>query len=157
DPLAGKCPAWPDPDAGCMEYLASRGVLTAGTDSPSMGPIPAPLAEETHYAGLRHGMIWTEGATGLGDLPAAGAFYCTIGPKHAGGIGGAVRAFAIADGPTARWLIQAARQRRVADLSVLLRDDLPVTSPGPGVGQSRYPYLSHTLPAFAQDIHLTDS
>src|SRR5256885_12977936 len=43
------------------------------------------LAEPTHLAGLKHGMIWTEGATGLGELPATGAFYCCMGPRHAGG------------------------------------------------------------------------
>ena len=43
--------------------------MTLGTDSASMGPLPD-LAEPTHYAGLKHGMIWTEGATNLGALPA---------------------------------------------------------------------------------------
>ena len=42
-----------------MEFLATRGVMTLGTDSASMGPLPD-LAEPTHYAGLKHGMIWTE-------------------------------------------------------------------------------------------------
>ncbi len=69
DPLEGKAPAWPDPDPACMEYLAGRKVMTLGTDSASMGPLPD-LAEPTHYAGLKHGMIWTESATGLGALPA---------------------------------------------------------------------------------------
>src|SRR5690348_2008595 len=40
DPLEGKAPAWPDPDPDCMEYLAGRGVMVLGCDSPSMGPIP---------------------------------------------------------------------------------------------------------------------
>jgi kynurenine formamidase len=57
-----------------MTYLAKRGVKTLGTDSPSMGPIPD-LAVETHVAGLQHGMVWTEGAIGLGKLPTTGAFY----------------------------------------------------------------------------------
>jgi len=83
DPLAGKSPAWPDPDPDCMEYLASRKVMTLGTDSTSMGPLPD-LAEPTHYAGLKYGMIWTESATGLGSLPATGAFYCVLSPKIAG-------------------------------------------------------------------------
>ncbi len=56
--------------------------MTLGTDSTSMGPLPD-LAEPTHYAGLKHGMIWTESAIGLGSLPSTGAFYCMIGPKHA--------------------------------------------------------------------------
>ena len=69
----------PDPD--CMEFLATRKVMTLGTDSASMGPLPN-LAEPTHYAGLKHGMIWTEGATSLGKLPPTGAFYTMLGPKH---------------------------------------------------------------------------
>src|SRR5262249_49711966 len=56
DPVEGKAPAWPDPDPECMEYLAGRKVMTLGTDSTSMGPLPD-LAEPTHYAGLKHGMI----------------------------------------------------------------------------------------------------
>ena len=52
-----------------MEYLAGRKVMTLGIDSTSMGPIPD-LAEPTHFAGLKHGMIWTESATGLGAAPA---------------------------------------------------------------------------------------
>ena len=68
DPLEGKSPAWPDPDPDCMEYLAGRKVMTLGTDSTSMGPLPD-LAEPTHFAGLKHGMIWTESATGLRPAP----------------------------------------------------------------------------------------
>ena len=59
DILDRKAPGYPDPDPDCMELLCKRGVLTLGTDSASMGPLPD-LAEPTHYAGLRFGMIWTE-------------------------------------------------------------------------------------------------
>ncbi|MFM7161578.1 MAG: cyclase family protein, partial [Planctomycetaceae bacterium] len=75
DPVQGLTPGWPDPDPDCMEYLASRKVLTLATDSTSMGPLPN-LAEPTHYAGLKHGMIWTESGIGFGQLPTTGAFYC---------------------------------------------------------------------------------
>ena len=122
-------PAWPDPDPDCMEYLAGRKVMTLGTDSTSMGPLPD-LAEPTHYAGLKHGMIWTESATGLGALPPTGAFYCMIGPKHAGGAYGEGRAFAVVGDPLARRLIESARKKNVVDLSVVLSDDLPVSGPG---------------------------
>jgi len=40
DPSKGKGAAWPGPDPGCMEYLASRKVMTLGIDSTSMGPLP---------------------------------------------------------------------------------------------------------------------
>jgi kynurenine formamidase len=140
DPVEGKSPAWPDPDPECMEYLASRDVKTLGTDSASMGPLPD-LAEPTHYAGLRHGMIWTESATGLGALPATGTFYCVLGPKHGGAPYSEARAFAIIGDPLARRLIDSARKKNVVDLSVLLSEDLPVSWPGRGVGNHRQPYL----------------
>jgi kynurenine formamidase len=136
DPVQGKTPAWPDPDPECMEYLAGRKVMTLGTDSASMGPLPD-LAEPTHFAGLKHGMIWTEGATGLGDLPPTGAFYCMMGPKYAGGIYSEGRAFAVIDAPIAEKLIESARKRHVVDLSVVLAEDLPVSWPGRGVGNHR--------------------
>lgn len=150
DPLEGKAPAWPDPDPDCMEYLATRKVMTLGTDSPSMGPLPGELAAASHLAGLKHGMIWTEGATGLGQLPATGAFYCTVGVKHAGGVGAEGRAFALVGDPLAKRLIESARARRVVDLSVTLAEDLPVWWPGPGVGRHRQPYQRKILYTFEQ-------
>ena len=85
DPVEGKAPAWPDPDPDCMEYLASRKVMTLGTDSTSMGPLPD-LAEPTHFAGpqARHDLD-RERDRPRGQLPPTGAFYCMLGPKHAGG------------------------------------------------------------------------
>jgi kynurenine formamidase len=140
DPLEGKAPAWPDPDPDCMEYLASRKVMTLGTDSVSMGPLPD-LAEPTHYAGLKHGMIWTESATGLGALPTTGAFYCMMGPKYAGGPYGEGRAFAVVGNPLAQRLIESARKKNVVDLSVVLAEEWPVSWPGLGVGNHRQPYI----------------
>jgi isatin hydrolase len=138
DPVQGAAPAWPDPDPDCMAYLASRKVMTLGTDSASMGPLPD-LAEPTHFAGLKHGMIWTESATGLRELPPTGAFYCMIGPKYAGGIYSEGRAFAVVGDPLARRLIDSARKKNVVDLSVVLAEDLPVSWPGQGVGNHRQP------------------
>ena len=141
DPVAGLTPGWPDPDPDCMEYLASRGVLTLGTDSTSMGPLPN-LAEPTHYAGLKHGMIWTESGTGFGQLPVTGAFYCMLGPKHAGDPYSEGRAFAIVGNPLAARLNAAARAKKVVDLSVTLADDLPSSWPGRGTGNHRQPYMT---------------
>lgn len=162
DPLAGDAPGWPDPDADCMSYLAQKGVRNCATDSPSMGPLPGDQAVATHVAGLRHGMIWTEGALGLGSLPPTGAFYCMVGPHHAHSSGAEGRALAIT-GELAPWLNEAARKKRVVDLSVLLDDDRPVWWPGPGVGNHRQPYyvkafrtISKTNPFFAQ-THTMDS
>lgn len=152
DPLEGKAPAWPDPDEDCMDYLGKRKVMTLGCDSPSMGPLPD-LAEAVHIAGLKYGMIWTEGALGLGKLPATGAFYCCIGPKHVGGPYTEARAFAIVGQPLAARLIESARKKKVVDLSVSMDIDLPVTWPGQGVGNHRQPYLRADI-GFAANIGL---
>jgi kynurenine formamidase len=140
DALDRKAPGYPDPNPECMEFLATRGVMTLGTDSASMGPLPD-LAEPTHYAGLKHGMIWTEGATNLGALPATGAFYCLLGPKHQGGPYGAGRAFSIVGGDLPKRLIDSAKNKRAVDLSPTLAPNLPITSPGQGAGQHRQVYL----------------
>ena len=141
DPLESKSPAWPGPDPDCMEYLAGRKVMTLGIDSTSMGPIPD-LAEPTHFAGLKHGMIWTESNIGLGQLPTTGAFYCILGPKYAGGIYSEMPAFAVVGDPLARRLIDSARKRNVVDLSVVLAEDLPVSWPGRGVGNHRQLFIT---------------
>jgi len=140
DVLDRKAVGFPDPDPDCMEFLAKRGVMTLGTDSASMGPLPD-LAEPTHYAGLRHGMIWTESATNLGALPSTGAFYCLLGPKHEAGPYGECRAFSIVGGKLPQRLIESCREKRAIDLSPTLSVKLPVTSPGAGAGTHRQPYL----------------
>ena len=143
-PVEGRTPAWPDPDPDCMEFLAGRKVMALATDSPSMGPLPD-LGEPTHLAGLKYGMIWTESATGLDQLPPTGAFYCVLSPKHADGAYGEARALAIVGDPLARRLINAARKRRVVDLSVVLSGELPTTWPGRGAGRHRQPYIKAPL------------
>jgi kynurenine formamidase len=161
DPLAGKSPAWPDPEPDCMDYLGGRKVMTLGCDSPSMGPIPD-LAEPTHVAGLKFGMIWTEGATGLSKLPATGAYYCCLGPKHAGAPYSEGRAFAVVGQPLAGQLIEATRKKNVVDLSVLLSAEYPVWWPGAGVGNNHLPYFkilfeSYQSPNYKHQTHWMDS
>ncbi len=153
DPVDGKSPAWPAPAPETMDYVGSRGVRIAAIDSPSMGPLrpdPNPLAPnlalQTHTAGLKYEMNWAEGVTGLAAIPATGAFYAHLPPKHRGGIGAEIRAFAVVGDPLAQWLIDAARHKRVLDLSVQLGEELPVWWPGAGSGNSRYPYYQHVLP-----------
>jgi kynurenine formamidase len=140
DALDRKSPGYPDPDPDCMEFLATRKVMTLGTDSASMGPLPN-LAEPTHYAGLKHGMIWTEGATNLGALPSTGAFYTLLGPKHKDGPYSEGRAFAISGGSLPQRLIESSKAKRAIDLSPTLAANLPVTSPGVGTGNHRQVYL----------------
>ncbi|QDU24996.1 Kynurenine formamidase [Anatilimnocola aggregata] len=138
--LDRKAPGYPDPDPECMELLGKRGVLTLGTDSASMGPLPD-LAEPTHYAGLKYGMIWTEGASNLGALPATGAFYCLLGPKHKDGPYSEGRAFSIVGGDLPMRLINSCRNKRAVDLSPTLAPQRPLTHPGIGTGDHRQVYL----------------
>lgn len=140
DALDRKTPGYPDPDPACMEFLATRKVMTLGTDSASMGPLPN-LAEPTHYAGLKYGMIWTEGATNLGELPSTGAFYTLLGPKHKDGPYSEGRAFAIAGSDLPQRLIAASKAKRAIDLSPTLEQGMAVTSPGIGSGNHRQVYL----------------
>jgi kynurenine formamidase len=140
DVLDQKEPGYPDPDPECMEFLGKRGVLALGTDSASMGPLPT-LAEPTHYAGLKYGMIWTEGATNLKELPPTGSFYCLLGPKHKDGPYGEARAFSVVGGSLPNRLIESCRNKRAIDLSPTLSADYPLTSPGIGTGTHRQTYL----------------
>lgn len=140
DVLDRKAIGYPDPDPDCMEFLGKRGVLASGTDSPSMGPLPD-LAEPTHFAGLKYGMIWTEGATKLGALPPTGAFHVMLSPKHEGGPYSECRAFSIVGGDLSRRLIESCKRKRAIDLSPTLSAKLPVTSPGIGTGRHRQVYL----------------
>ncbi|MFO0941988.1 MAG: cyclase family protein [Pirellulales bacterium] len=140
DCLDRKAPGYPDPDPDCMEFIAKRGVRIAGTDSASMGPLPD-LAEPTHYAGLKYGMVWTESATNLGALPDTGAFYCMLGPRHKDGPYGEGRAFSIVGGDLPKRLIQACKEKRAVDLSPTLSADYPLTNPEVGTGNHRQAYL----------------
>ncbi|MFP6700233.1 MAG: cyclase family protein [Planctomycetaceae bacterium] len=139
DPLQGTAPAWPDPHPDTMTLLGQRGVKHVGCDSPSMGPLPD-LAEPTHVAGLKFGMIFTEGVTRL-NLVKPGSFYCVLGPRHAKGMYGEGRALAIPPGPLANRLIASATAKRVVELSVINDSQLPITWTGPGIGNHRYPYI----------------
>lgn len=140
DVVDKKAPGYPDPNPETMEWLAARGIMALGTDSASMGPMPD-LAEPTHYAGLRHGMIWTEGATGFGALPTTGAFYCFLGPKHDAGPYGEGRAFSIVGGKLPERLIESCRSKRAVDLTPTLTPKFPMSDPGRSTGEHRQVYL----------------
>jgi kynurenine formamidase len=94
-------------------------------------------------------MIWNECATNLGSLPTTGAFYVKLASKHAGGSGGECRCIAITEPKLAARLIESARQKRVADLSVTLDEDFPVTWPGSTPGDEASRYVAKTLNAFS--------
>ena len=139
DPVEGTVPAWPDPHPDTMTLLGQRGVKHVGCDSPSMGPLPD-LAEPTHIAGLKFGMIFTESVTRLKRVKP-GSFYCVLGPRHAKGMYGEGRALAIPPGKLATRLISSAKAKRAVDLSVINDSQLPITWTGPGIGNHRYPYI----------------
>lgn len=140
---------WPAPTPETMQYVGSRGVMTMGLDGASMGPLPN-LAVATHQAGGQLGMIWTECETNLGSLPTTGAFYAKLPAKHAGGSGGECRCLAITEPKLAARLIESARHKRVADLSVTLHEDYPITWPGHSPGDEATRYVAKTLNAFGK-------
>jgi len=145
--LRGDKPGWAAPTPESMIYLGEKGVTTLGVDGASMGPLPD-LAAATHQAGGQRGMIWTECATNLGALPTTGAFFAILGPKHAGGSGGECRCVAITEPKLAARLIESAKQKRVADLSVTLNEEYPVTWPGYGAGDEASRYIGKALNRF---------
>ncbi|MBS0203846.1 MAG: cyclase family protein [Planctomycetes bacterium] len=147
--LRKETPGWPAPTPETMAYLGEKGVMTLGLDGASMGPIPN-LAVATHQAGGKLGMIWTECSTNLGSLPTTGAFTALLVAKHAGGSGGECRGIGITEPKLAARLNESARHKRVADLSVTLDEDFPVTWPGYGPGDEASRYVAKTLNAFSK-------
>ncbi len=93
DPVVAKsAPAWPAPEPAVMDHLRGKGVWHLGTDGPSMGPADA--GQETHVAGLRHGMSWEEMLVHLDQLPPRGAFYIALPIKVVDQSGSPTRAIA---------------------------------------------------------------
>ncbi len=91
-----------------MKYLGEKGIMAAGIESPSMGPLPD-LAVATHQVGGALGMIWVECGTNFKALPATGAFYALLRAGHAGGSGGEARVIAITEPKLAAPPIAAVR------------------------------------------------
>jgi kynurenine formamidase len=149
DPLGGTAPGYPGVDSSCMDYLVSKNVSWVGIDGPNIGPIGIG-AVLTHVSALQAGVLPVENLVDLGTLPATGSFVCILGPKHAAGSGGEARIIAIKETHTASRLIASAKNKNVVDLSVLLREDMPVSWPGVGAGNYRMPYLSRTLHSWEQ-------
>lgn len=149
DPLGGKAPGYPGVDPACMLYMASKEVSFVGLDSPNIGPA-GPDAVATHVNALTNGVLIMENLINLKHLPETGSFVAVLGPKHAAASGGEARVIAIKDPKAAQHLIKSAKLQRVADLSVLLREDLPVSWPGAGVANNRTPYLGRTLHTWDQ-------
>jgi kynurenine formamidase len=149
DPLQGAAPPWSGVAPDCMAYLVGKKVAWVGIDAPNIGPASAD-AIATHVVGLGGGALLIENLINLGSLTDTGAFVAILGPKHANGSGGEARVVAIKAGTTATELIRSTKLQQVVDLSVLMREDLPVWWPGAGVGNYRCPYISRTLHSWEQ-------
>lgn len=145
--LAKQAHAWAGPDPACVRYLGRRGVWAFACDGPSLGPMPD-LAVPVHLTAARMGIIGTEGGTNFKSLPATGSLYVLAAAKHARGSGGEARAFAITDPDLAGRLLAKVREKRVADLSVVLDDDYPVTWQGFAPGREAARYVGTTLNEF---------
>ena len=92
DPLLGRSPGWPAPDADAMRLLVDRGVTCVGTDGASMGSSHDGAA--VHHVGLGARVAFVEALGNLGALPVRGAFSCFAPLKVARGTGAPGRAFA---------------------------------------------------------------
>ncbi|NQY92297.1 MAG: cyclase family protein, partial [Deltaproteobacteria bacterium] len=119
---------------------------------PSMGTLPD-IGEPVHYAALRHGAVFTEGAIGLSELPTTGAFYCMLSRKNRGGPYAEGRAFAIVGGDLPHRLIESVRKKQVVDLSVVNSIDHPLTWPGKGTGFSRQRFVRNDF-LFSDNLRL---
>ncbi|MCK9356858.1 MAG: cyclase family protein [Dehalococcoidia bacterium] len=139
EPLEGTAPAFPGPDAACIEYLVGKGIRTIGIDSPSMGPFPG--AAETHWAGLGAGAIYVEQLVNLDTLPDTGSFFFFLPLKLEGGSGAPGRAAAITDPAKAAELIAAVKAHAIVDLTVTLGPQYPCAWPGAGQGNYSYLYV----------------
>jgi kynurenine formamidase len=139
DGFEGKSPLFPAPNAECVSYVASKGVMTIAIDSPSMGPFPG--AVETHHAVLGKGVIYLESLINCGSLPPTGSFIIFLPPKFEGASGAPGRAIAITEKSLAAELIKAVKDNKVADLSVMDGPGWPDYWPGSGVGNNTFPHL----------------
>jgi kynurenine formamidase len=88
-------PGWPALDPEAAIFLCERGVVTVGTDAPSMGAVQdgAPV----HWEGLSRGMLFIELLTNLGRLPSRGAVFVFLPLKIAASSGGPGRAIVLID------------------------------------------------------------
>jgi kynurenine formamidase len=91
--VEGNLPGWPAPEVAAILYLADRGIVTVGTEAPSLGAVQdgAPV----HQIGLGRGMHYVEGLCNLSRLPALGAWFIFLPLKVVDSTGCPGRAIAL--------------------------------------------------------------
>ena len=89
----GSMPGWPAPDVEAVRFLADRGILTIGTEAPSLGAVQDGVP--VHLAGLGLGLHFIEGLCNLAGLPARGAFFVFLPLKIVASTGCPGRAIAL--------------------------------------------------------------
>jgi kynurenine formamidase len=94
-PLDGQMEGWPAVTPETVQYLAGNGVRHIAIDAPSAGSVDPKQRAFTYWAAANEGMIFTEFLTGVGQLPAKGAFYVFLNPKIENNHGGPGRAIGI--------------------------------------------------------------
>ena len=94
-PLDGQMEGWPAVTPETVQYLADNGVLHVAIDAPSAGSVDPKQRAFTYWAAANAGMIFTEYLTGVGQMPAKGAFYVFLNPKIENNHGGPGRAIGI--------------------------------------------------------------
>jgi kynurenine formamidase len=118
-PVAGEAPGWPDPDADCMDYPGA-GRDERGHRQPEHGTAPerSGAGDARRRTAARHDL--DGGRSACLNFPATGRvlLHDRATTRMAPAASGALSI----SGEPAAWLIEAARSRRVADLSVLLAE-----------------------------------
>ena len=94
-PLDGQMEGWAAVTPETVQYLAGNGVRHVAIDAPSAGSVDPKERAFTYWAAANEGMIFTEYLTGVGQLPAKGAFYVFLNPKIENNHGGPGRAIGI--------------------------------------------------------------
>lgn len=90
---------FPCPSVRCSEWLAGRGIVLLGMDTPSVGPVwrqPRDVIE-VHLPLLRAGVVIVEEMANLDQLPQSGFQIIALPLRLTGGDGSPIRAVATID------------------------------------------------------------
>jgi kynurenine formamidase len=90
---------FPCPSVACAEWLAARGIVLLGMDTPSVGPVyrTARAVIDVHTPLLRAGVVIVEELTNLRAVPAEPFHFVALPLRLTGGDGSPTRALAVID------------------------------------------------------------